>query len=493
MLALPAGALGLGLSVYGIRYLGTAFAGREIGAPASSAVMPYWVDLSMNQLVYAFVGGMCVLTTLLAGLAPALHVARANTNASLKEGGRGGASLRTRQWTGGFMIVQIALTVVLLTSAGLMLRTFVTLYRADRVIDTARMATARISLSGKKYAASEARHRFVEQLDQRLSASPMFVGATLTTTQPFNWTGATRRLNLGSASVVRVEDLPTVGLVQADARYFDVLGLKMIRGRSLVAADAENGREGAVIDQRLAQMYFPDIDPVGQQIRLAERADRGDEGDLWTIVGVTPTIPHNLGSPDDALPVVFALLTDRATPAGLSIVVRSRSDVAAAIAQLREEVRALDPNLPVYYAQTLEEAFAEARYALNLIGGWFGALAAIAVLLAAVGLFAMTGHAVTQRTQEVGVRIALGARNSEIVWLFLRQTLLQLALGTTVGVAGALAAGQLLRNFIARTNPTDPLTLVSVTLLLVTVAIGATLLPARRAARIDPIVALRYE
>ena len=492
MVALLAGSLGLMLSVYGIRYLGSAFAGREIGAPASSAVMPYWVDLSMNELVFVFVGGLCVLTTLLSGLAPALHVAKANTNDLLKEGGRGGgAGLRMKRWTSGFMIAQIAMTIVLLTSAGLMLRTFVTLYRADRVIDTSGMVTARLSFSASKYAAPEARRRFLERLDLRLASSPMFSGATMATGHPFNWTGSTRRVALDESMALPDEDQPTVGLIQADGRYFDVLGLRMVRGRSFVSADAEAGREGVVIDQRLAEMLFPGRDPVGRRIRLID--DRRASPDLRVIVGVTPTIPYNLEAGDEARPVVFAPLWGGTTPSALSIIVRSRSDMAGALSQLRDEVRGVDPNLPIYYAQTLEEAFGEARYALRLIGGWFGGLALIAVILAAVGLFAITSHAVGQRTQEIGVRIALGARNREVVWLFLRRTLAQLVLGTTIGMAGAFAVGQLLQNWIARTHPRDPLTLAGVMMLIVLVAFVATLLPARRATRIDPLVALRYE
>jgi ABC-type antimicrobial peptide transport system permease subunit len=163
------------------------------------------------------------------------------------------------------------------------------------------------------------------------------------------------------------------------------------------------------------------------------------------------------------------------------------------VSQLREEVRALDSDLPIYYAQTLEEAFADARYGIELVGGWFGTLALIAVVLAAVGIFAITGHAVAERTQEIGVRIALGASDREVVWLFMGRTLAQLAFGLTIGLAGALAAGRFLSSLIARTDPNDPITLAAVVALIVGVALAATWLPARRATRIDPIVALRYE
>jgi hypothetical protein len=287
------------------------------------------------------------------------------------------------------------------------------------------------------------------------------------------------------------DELPTVAFVQVDARYFDVLGITMTRGRSFIPSDAESGRQGVVIDQRLADSVFAGHEPLGLPIRLVDPTGQ-EAGEVRSIVGIAPTVPQNLGMREGALPVVFAPLSP-ATPAALSLIVRSRSDMASSVSQLREEVRAIDSGLPVYYAQTLDAAFAEARYGIRIIGGWFTALAVIAVALAAIGLFGITRHAVAQRTQEIGVRIALGARSGEVVWLFLRRTLVQLALGTAIGLAGALAVGQLLRNFIGRTDPRDPPTLTCVTLLIVVVAIGATLLPARRATRIDPIAALRYE
>jgi putative ABC transport system permease protein len=492
MVALLAGAVGLALSVYGVRYLGEAFAGREIGAPVSSAVMPYWVDLSMNELVWLFAGAMCLLTTLLSGLAPALHVARANTNDLLKESGRGvGAARRVRRWTGAFMIAQIALTIVLLTAAGSILRTFVRLYRTDHVIDTSGVVTARVSLSSQKYSAPEGRRQFLERLDQRLSSSSIFTGATVTTTPPFE-TGANRRVLLGGRPEQPYDDLPAVAFVQSDARYFAVLGLRMIQGRAFRNVDTKLERDTAVIDQRFAQMFFQGRDPVGQQIRLSEHEGKM-ASDWLTIVGVAQMIPRDLGSRDAPLPLVYAPLSSGTTPSALSLIVRGRSEIAGVVSQLREEVRALDPDLPVYYVQTLEEAFAMSRYATGLLGGWFGALAVIGVMLAAVGLFAITGHAVTQRTQEIGVRIALGARGSEVVWLFLRRTAAHLVIGTTIGLAGAIAVGGLLRNWLARSNPYDPMTLLGVIVLIVLVASIATLLPARRATRIDPVVAFRYE
>lgn len=492
ILAALAGVVGLALSVYGVKFLGVAFNGRQPGAPASAAVTPYWVDLSMNEPVFLFLGGVCLLSTLLSGLAPALHVSRANPNDVLKEGGRSGATtLRARRWSSAFMIGQIALTLVLLTGAGLMLRGFVSLYREDRVIDTVGLVTGRLSLSPQKYATPDARRHFLERLHGRLSATPLRVA--MVSDIPFSFVNATRQVAVEEQAGQPVDDLPTVSHFYADERYFDVLGVKMIRGRSFVPADARPGQEGVIVNQRFAEMHFARKDAIGSRIRLTNQG-ASDATSVWhTIVGVVPTIPQFVGSPERDRPAVFVPLLGQTTPSVVSLLIRSPSEMAGAVSLLREELRALDPNLPLYWIQTIEQVFADARVPLRLIGGWFGALAVIALVLATVGLYAVTGHLVAQRTREIGVRVALGAETHQVVWLFLRRTIGQLIVGVAIGMAGALAVGRLLQAFIAGTNPRDPLTLVLVTILLAGVAIAATLLPARRATRIEPLAALRYE
>ena len=262
--------------------------------------------------------------------------------------------------------------------------------------------------------------------------------------------------------------------VFADERYFDVLGVPMVRGRSFLPEDARPGQEGVIVNQRLAEVYFAHAEAVGSRIRLINR-DAPDAQPAWrTIVGVAPTIPQFVGSPGRDRPAVFVPLLGQATPAVVSLMIRTDSDVGGAVSLMREEVRALDPNLPVYWVQTMEQVFADARVPVRLIGGWFGALAIIALVLATVGLYAVTGHLVAQRTQEIGVRVALGADKRQVVWLFLRRTIVQLGWVSLIGMAGALAVGQLLQTWIAGTDPRDPLTLALVTILLAGVAIVAT-------------------
>jgi putative ABC transport system permease protein len=212
-----------------------------------------------------------------------------------------------------------------------------------------------------------------------------------------------------------------------------------------------------------------------------------------TIVGISPTVPQFVGASRPE-PVVY--LPVRAEPAPhrfASVIVRSGTSLAAITPLLREAVRAVDPDLPLYFLSTMEQTLAMSRQAPRVWGGMFGLLAGIALVLASVGLYAVTAHGITQRTQEIGVRMALGAQSRQVVWLFVRRTIVQVSAGLAIGLGSALATGRLLQTFLVQTDARDPITLVSVAALLTLVSLAACILPARRGARLDPVVALRYE
>ena len=256
--------------------------------------------------------------------------------------------------------------------------------------------------------------------------------------------------------------------------------------------DGAPGREAAVVNQRFATTYFPDDDPIGKRIRL-DAPGVGATSPWITIVGVSQTVP-SLGPrrPRDlAEPVVYAPIALDPSPRTLTVIASGRSGLAPTISAMREEVRALDPDLPLFGIEPLDVAVDRARD--PIVAGWFAVLALISLVVAAVGLYAVAAHGVAQRTQEIGVRMAMGARAGQIVWLFLRRTCVLLAVGIACGLAGALWIGQLLQFFIAQTSTRDPITLVLVMVLLTVVAGVASVLPARRAARVDPAIALRAE
>ena len=487
VLAVLAGVIGLILSVYGVKFLGTALDFGEMGAPVSEWRSPYWVDLGMDATVYLFVAVVCVCAGLFTGMVPALQGSRANSVDSLKSGGRGVAGTPgARRWASTFMVLQISLSLVLLTQAGLFVRSFLNLYFADRVVDTSDVVTARFTLPTQKYPGSGERGRFLEELERRLSAASAFSSITMSSDTPFAFTTGQRTLSVvGRTDATHAAPMP---VLLAGRRYFETLALPVVRGRALQPQDESIGQRGAVINQGLAALFFPDRDPIGQRITLS-----GFDSEL-TIVGVSRTIPLSSPPPgqnQDAL--VYVPLLGADLPRTISLIVRSPASLTAVAATLREELHAVDPDVPLYFVQTLDQVLANNRYAVRFSGSWFGMLAVIAVLLASVGLYALTAQAVAQRTQEVGVRMALGADSSQVVRLFLSRSVVQLSVGVALGLAGALAAGRLIQNLLVRTDPRDPLTLAAVTVLLVVVTGCATVLSARRAARVDPLVALRYD
>jgi predicted permease len=507
LLAALAGGLGLILSLWGVRYFGVAFDASEIGGDRFTT--PYWVDLSMNARVFAFLAALCLGSSIVFGLVPALHVSKTNLNDVLKDASRSAAgSLRARRWTGALMIGELALTLVLLAGAGLMARSFVTHYRTNLGIDTSRLVVARVNLPLQKYATADQRKAFLERLNERLGSNPSLASSAIASDMPFAWQGpAARALTVDGLATIAGEPSPEVSSVNVVGRYFDTLGLRIARGRALAASDGEIGHEGAIVNQRFVDMFLtprgggaPRVlnnDPLGTRIRLSVPRAAGPPGPWLTIVGVVQTLPAFGPVVSGDPPVVYVPLRTEAAPGRVvSVIVHSASapaGVAAVTALLRDEVRALDADLPLYAIQTLDDVVARTRYPLRLMGSLFALLALIAVVLSSVGLFALTSHSVAERTQEIGVRMALGAQKAEVVWLFVRRTLAQLAIGLTLGLGGALATGKLLQSFLVRTDARDPVTIAMVVCLLMVVSLVACVIPARRASRIDPVVALRYE
>jgi len=283
-----------------------------------------------------------------------------------------------------------------------------------------------------------------------------------------------------------------VSLVRVGKRYFSTLGLRLVAGRGFGDADRTDRAE-AIVNERFAMRFFPDQDPIGRRIRLESGAP-GSGGAWLAIAGVVPTLPQLMPGQLAPEPVVYVPLEADPAPLRLvSLIVRERSGQAGLVAQLREDVRALDPDLPLFAVQSMDDSVARTRYPLRMIGSLFGFLAVCALLLASVGLFALTAHGVAARTQEVGIRMALGARRRQVLWLFVQSTLAQLVIGLGLGTAGALAVGRLLESLLVETSNRDPVTLGAVAVLLVVVSLAACVLPAGRAAAIDPMIALRHE
>jgi predicted permease len=464
--------------------------------------LPFWVVFSVDYVVFTYVAAICVLTAVLFGLAPALHVSKTNHSDVLKEGGRGTAGHGRLRWFSSAMVVtELALTVVLLAGAGLMIRSFMSLYAVDIGIEADRLMTMRVQLPEAKYATAEARRAFFERLEPRLAAIPGVEAAAVTTGVPSR-DGGERLLEvdapvLSDSRSTGVEGRTAqatpvyVSTVTITPRFFEVVDVPLVRGRSFHDGDGAPGSETVVINEDLAARFFPGEDPIGRRLRFTERQPApGKPPDVWrTIVGISGRILHG-SSLDLYLNAVVYIPYRQESPAAASLLVRSSLPPGSVMDGVRREVQAIDRDQPIYTIQTLEQLLAQDRWWYRTWGGMFGIFAVIALVLSSVGLYAVMAYSVTQRTQEIGVRMAVGAQPWQVSWLILKRGLVQLAMGLTLGLGGALALSRVLRIGIM---PADPATFAAVTMLLTGVSIAACLVPARRATRVDPVVALRAD
>ncbi len=454
---------------------------------------PYWLRFTIDYRVLAYVAGVCIATGVLFGLAPALHVSRDSQHDTLKEGTRGSVgNRRANRFGNGLVIAELALTVVLLCGAGLMLRSFAALYASDPGFNTDGLMRMRMQLPPANYPTAEARLRFYELLQPRLEAIPGVQQVALSTSVPPLYRGEIWQFEVQGATYVDDDSRPWVDAEIITPNYFAVLGVAVNRGRALTTADGAAGSESIVISHTMVSRYFAGQDPVGQRIRFVQRDDDTEPQPWRTIVGVSGPMLH--GSSDEAFrsPVAYIPLRQSA-PRTASVMVRSSLPAARVMAAVRSAVQSIDRDQPVFAVQTMAELLAEERLIYQIFSTLFAVLAAIALALSAVGIYGVMAYAVTQRTQEIGVRMAVGAQRWQVSWLFLKRGLVQLALGLVLGVPAALALATVARFKLVEVEPSDPVTMVGITLVLAAVSITASLLPVRRAARVDPVTALRSE
>jgi predicted permease len=487
LLALVSGVVGLLLSVVWIRWF--SLESQNVG-------IPYWMTFTMDWRTFTFFLVVCLATGLIFGLIPALHTSTTNVHEMLKEGGRTGAGgIRARRWSGALIVVQIALTLVLLAGAGLMLRSFFTMYRMDIGINPSRLIVTGMIIPATKYAGWEDRTRFLQRIDEHFATVSQIEAASTASALPFSG-GATRRLEIDGRPATPGERLPEVTMLSVGTRYFEVIGVPLLRGRAFTNEDGGPGRQIAIVNQRFVDQFFKGGDPIGRSIRLSQDITGGTEKPEWlTVVGLVPNVRQR-NNQQEAQPDAIAYITHRQNTSmarATNVIARTRVDSAQATKILREGMMGVDPDQALSTPRTMEEALAQNRWLLRIFTTMFSIFAVMALVLAAVGLYAVTAYAVTQHTRDIGVRMVLGAQPGQVIWLFLKRSIVQLTIGITIGVAAAFGLGQILQSFLVQTSARDPLTLVSIVVLLILVAFVASVGPARRATRLDPLHALRHE
>jgi hypothetical protein len=348
----------------------------------------------------------------------------------------------------------------------------------------------RVAVPDDQADTAEASRRFLARLEDRLLASGRLPAATMANSQILGSPGSTRELVIAGRAPAPEGSRRTTQYLSVGERFFETTRVPVVRGRPIAAPDGDPGREAAVVNERFAALFFAGEDPIGRRIQLVDRRQPAEYPWL-TIVGVSRTVPSTGANQPDQPVVYQPFRADPLPQRSMSIVVGDVPLQTAADA-IREELRVLAPGVAVSAIEPLDTAVERGRMAQKLLGTWLGILAGIGLLLTSMGLYALTSHSVVQRTKEIGIRVALGATVTRMIWLFLRRSLTHVALGIALGMIGALWVGYLFASFLqggARDYPTTAL----VTLLLIAIATAASLLPARRASRVDPILALRHD
>jgi predicted permease len=378
------------------------------------------------------------------------------------------------------------MTLMLLTGAGLMVRGVMVYFQTDTGISTAGVMQLRLTLSGARYDTADERQAFYRQLEAGLTGTPGMQATFASAVPRVGAAGVT--LSIDGRPNTNPE--PVLSVVVGPS-YFDALGIRVLQGRDFTVTDGAPGREVVVINEQLAAQYFPNESPIGQRIRTVARGAIAGEPGWATVVGVVKNV-RQLPRGDDFDPVVYSPYTADPIPAA-TILARSDRGTSAAATEIRALVSRLDPDLPLFDVMTLDERFATGVLERQIFGTMLGIFAAIALVLAGVGLYSVIAYSVSLTTREIGIRIALGAQATQVYWLVSRAASWQLVVGLTIGLLGSVGVGVAVQNLQSEVRPVDPVTFVSVVGALIVVSLVACLIPARRATRLDPVAALRSE
>jgi putative ABC transport system permease protein len=376
---------------------------------------------------------------------------------------------------------------VLLVGAGLTLESLFHVLRADPGFKPDGVLTARVSLPELKYKTDDQRRQLVARLTEKLASIPGVQAAGFKDPLLGGWQNS---FAIGGRPLPDPEHFPSAEMSRVSPGALEAMNSELLRGRFFTQGDNENTPKVCIIDDRLAGQYWPGEDPIGKPV-LMDEPKPGEQPPVTTVVGVIHEI-KNYGVDQPVLPEIFVPFAQRPSSGG-NLVIRSTADVSGTTAVMRAATQSLDPDLPVYDVRTLESFVAENVAPRRLSVLLLSLFAGLALALATVGIYGVMSYSVTQRHREIGIRLALGAQTGDVLTLVVRQGTWLTVVGVGIGLIGALAATRLIARLLFGIRPSDPVTFITVALLLSLIALVASYIPARRAARIDPMVALRYE
>jgi putative ABC transport system permease protein len=479
ILSVTGGALGLLLAVWG----------TDLLVAISPDNIPRFAEIKLDNRVLGFTAGIALVTGILFGLAPALHASKLNLNEILKEGGRSAtAGLRRQRVRSLLVISEVAIALVLLIGAGLLIKSFLRLQQVDPGFNPDNVLTAGIPLPRTKYLEPPKRIAFYEALFSRIAALPGVQAVGAVSELPIEG-GSQTYFIVEDRPIPPREEMPLTEYSLVSTGYFKALGLRLLKGREFDERDVRDAPFACIIDENFAEQYWPGQDPIGKRLKYGG----ADPGNPWsTVVGVVANVRYQ-GLDQESPRVQLFLPYGQATFLGASLVIRTAGDPSSLASAVRNEVLAIDADLPVFEIRTMNEVLKESVATRRLYMTLLGIFAGVAMVLAAIGLYGVMAYSVTQRTHEIGIRMALGARQRDVLRLVVGQGLVLALEGVVIGLIAAFALTRLMSSLLFAVSATDLSTFVVIALILTGVALGATFIPARRATKVDPMVALRYE
>jgi putative ABC transport system permease protein len=472
VLAAAGGVLGAGLSVVVVR----------AGAAVLPAERPYWVRFDLDARVLLFTFAASLATVLIAGLVPALRATRSGVHAALQEGGRGSGSRRGGRLRGALVVGEVALSLLLLVSAGLLARSLGRARGDSPGFDAANLMTIQISLAGTRYDSLPLRLPFYEGLTGRIAAMPGVEGAGAINLLPLGFESSAWEI-LPEGHQARRGEEPQAQTRIVTAGFFAAMRVPLVRGRTFTDRETQESTTVAVVNEALARRFWPGADALGKRITLV-----GGTPQVVTVVGIAADSKQRelAAAPDLQLFLPYGLVPART----MTLLIRTRQP-AALVPALRQELRRLDPGIPLAAIAPMEEVLTRSLFLPRLTSSLVAGFAALALLLGGTGLYGVVSYLVSQRRRELGIRIALGAQPGDVLRLVLRSGLILAVAGLALGAAAALGAARVLQRALYGVGPYDPVSFAAAGAVLLAVVVVAAWIPARRAAKVSPMIAMR--